>query len=62
MPSSLIFLGLIYPIVGIGLVAGSPLPLLDVGNTFAARAIHIAVSGSMVIFRSYPVRPLLMNT
>ena len=28
MPSSLIFLGLIYPIVGIGLIAGSPLPLL----------------------------------
>jgi uncharacterized membrane protein len=28
MPSSLIFLGLIYPIVGIGVVAGSPLPLL----------------------------------
>jgi uncharacterized membrane protein len=27
-PSSLMFLGLIYPIVGIGLVAGSPLPLL----------------------------------
>ena len=28
MPSSLVFLGLIYPIVGIGLVAGSSLPLL----------------------------------
>ena len=28
MPSSLVFLGLIYPIVGIGLLAGSPLPLL----------------------------------
>jgi uncharacterized membrane protein len=28
MPSSLIFLGLIYPVVGIGLIAGSPLPLL----------------------------------
>jgi len=28
MPSSLIFLGLIYPIVGIGVIAGSPLPLL----------------------------------
>jgi uncharacterized membrane protein len=28
MPSSLIFLGLIYPIVGIGLIAGSPLPLV----------------------------------
>src|SRR5271157_2996853 len=28
MPSSLVFLGLIYPIVGIGLLASSPLPLL----------------------------------
>lgn len=28
MPSSLIFLGLIYPLVGVGLLAGSPLPLL----------------------------------
>lgn len=28
MPSSLGFLGLIYPIVGIGLVVGSPLPLI----------------------------------
>jgi uncharacterized membrane protein len=28
MPSSLVFLGLIYPIVGIGLLATSPLPLL----------------------------------
>ena len=28
MPSSLVFLGLIYPIVGIGLIAGSPLPLV----------------------------------
>ncbi len=28
MPSSLVFLGLIYPIVGIGLFASSPLPLL----------------------------------
>jgi uncharacterized membrane protein len=28
MPSSLVFLGLIYPIVGIGLLAGSPVPLL----------------------------------
>ena len=28
MPSSLFFLALIYPIVGIGLVAGSPLPLI----------------------------------
>ena len=28
MPSSLVFLGLIYPIVGIGLLAGSPLPLV----------------------------------
>jgi uncharacterized membrane protein len=28
MPSSLFFLGLIYPLVGIGLIAGSPLPLL----------------------------------
>ena len=28
LPSSLFFLALIYPIVGIGLVAGSPLPLI----------------------------------
>ena len=28
MPSSLVFLGLIYPIIGIGLIVGSPLPLL----------------------------------
>ena len=28
MPSSLVFLGLIYPIVGVGLLASSPLPLL----------------------------------
>ena len=28
MPSSLVFLGLIYPIVGIGLVASTPLPLV----------------------------------
>lgn len=28
MPSSLVFLGLIYPVAGIGLLAGSPLPLL----------------------------------
>ena len=28
MPSSLVFLGLIYPIAGIGLLASSPLPLL----------------------------------
>ena len=28
MPSSLFFLALIYPIVGIGIVAGSPLPLI----------------------------------